>query len=377
MALSESIICTVRSLLKNKDDRTATSDIYKHLYNYYTSSDIIDHYYESMKQLDKSSLDEEYQWIIFDAFHITTNVTFYNFEFRDKLCHVWLPIYESTLKELLSTQYEHEHLNSIKYIISNMIEMQQTFETKYHIIKRETQFENFNQKSQYFKIIKLVLPLLINPNILKQIENDHQNNIQLKWKQNNPLNTLNATPIYTLWIILKLIIMFIKTNEDCLTSVKHDQNIKNILLKSIKLIKDDNPLKLSIYTNLALLLNEDDIKNELDDPKEIIIALVANFKKGHYSVQENSETTNENEDCNDVDLRLSTNGVHIIDILAALRGIYILMKQIVFCIEHIKSVHKLLCGVSTILIRKLFPLRNRRFSNFSIFVFSHTLLSVF
>jgi hypothetical protein len=107
--------------------------------------------------------------------------------------------------------------------------------------------------------------------------------------------------------------MFIETDGDSLTIIKHDENIKNILLKSIKLISNNNPVKLSIYVILAFLLNEDNIKNGINLPKDIIIALSTNIKKYAESNDEDSNSKDEYSG-------LLTNGVYIIDELIALKG---------------------------------------------------------
>jgi hypothetical protein len=197
-----------------------------------------------------------------------------------------------------------------------MIQMQQTSENMNHFIEQETQFQNFAQKAEYFKIIQMVLPLIINPDIIERLENADHTKIKLEWEPNHPLNTTDITPTFILWIIFKLILMFIETDGDSLTMIKHDENIKNILLKSIKLISNNNPVKLSIYVILAFLLNEDNIKNGINLPKDIIIALSTNIKK--YA-----ESNDEDPNSKDEYSGLLTNGVYIIDILIALKGRFI------------------------------------------------------
>jgi hypothetical protein len=295
MSPLDSIIEEVQFLINNEDDETTIKNIYKLLFDYYTSLEVINDFEQAVKQLDGGTLPENYQWLLFNSFRIITDNTFYNNELRDKLCQFWLPIYQSMFEQLLSkeTSTGHLPLNAIKYLITNMIQMQQTSENMNHFIKQETQFQNFIQKDEYFKIIQTLSPLVINPDIIERLENTDHTKIKLEWEPNHPLNTTDITPTFTLWIIFKLILMFIETDGDSLTMIKHDENIKNILLKSIKLISNNNPVKLSVCVILAFLLNEDNIKNGINLPKDIIIALSTNIKKYAESNDEDPNSKDE------------------------------------------------------------------------------------
>lgn len=104
--------------------------------------------------------------------------------------------------------------------------------------------------------------------------------------------------------------MFVKTDGDCLTMVKHDKNIKTTLINSLKQIKNNLTVKLSLYAALALIMNEEDVKNEIEDPKHIIIILINSINEG---------LANESK----LDT-FSISGVHIIDLMIGLKGIFIL-----------------------------------------------------
>ncbi|CAF3818451.1 unnamed protein product [Rotaria sp. Silwood1] len=313
MSSLSSIIETFK-VYSEKHKKFTDADLCKLLCNYYTSSDVVNHYQQAIKQLDTKPLNENYQWLLFTGFRSLTTSFFYNDELRDKLCHFWLPKYEYMLKELLPNQANdiqekytnHLRLNAIKYLITNMITMQQTLESSIHLLKTYGQFQNFSQKDQYLSIIKLISPLIINEHFLEGVKNDDYTNIKFKWNGNDPLNTINVKPTIVLWIILKLIIHFIKTDGNCLTDIKYNTNIKEILLKSMRQIEDNHPIKISAYVVLTLLINEDDIKNEINDPNQIISVLVGN--------------ANQTVDNADQSSQFSNNGVYIIDLMIALKG---------------------------------------------------------
>ncbi|CAF1359622.1 unnamed protein product [Rotaria sordida] len=317
-----SSLSSIIEIYSEKHKKFTDPDLCKLLCNYYTSSDVVNDYQQAVKQLDIKPLNENYQWLLFTGFHVLTSSAFYNDELRDKLCHFWLPKYESMLKELLPIEAtkikqkdtDHLQLNAIKYLITNMITMQQTLESLIHLLKTYGQFQNFSQKDEYLSIIKLISPLLINEHFLESIKNDDYTNIKFKWKANDPLNTINVKPTVVLWIILKLIITFIKTDEDCLTAIKYNTNVKEVLLKSMRQIKDNHPIKIPAYAVLTLLINEDDIKNEINDPNQIISVLVDN--------------ANQTVD-NDESSQFSSNGVYIIDLMIALKGILLKILTLV------------------------------------------------
>jgi len=321
MSLLNSIINKVK-LSSKKANVITDGDLFKFLFDYYTSKDVIDDYQQAVNQLDKTPLNENYQWLLFTGFRIIITSAFYNYQFREKFCQFWLPIYESMFKKFLSKKIieeeekeekEYLSLNAIKYLITNLIEIQQTLESTIHFIKSYTIFQNFSHKDQYLTIIKMIIPLLINKYIIQGIKNDDNNNkIKLQWNSNNYSNTNNVTSTFIFWIILKFIIIYIKSDHDCLISIKYNTNLKNILLKSMKQIKDDNTIKISAYALLTLLINEDDIKYQINNPNDIIKILVNNV---------NQIFDNNN---NSLDSKVTINGVYIIDLMMALKGNIIL-----------------------------------------------------
>ncbi|CAF4966475.1 unnamed protein product, partial [Rotaria sp. Silwood1] len=306
MSSLSSIIETFK-VYSEKHKKFTDADLCKLLCNYYTSSDVVNHYQQAIRQLDTEPLNESYQWLLFTGFRSLTSSFFYTDELRDKLCQFWLPKYEYMLKELLphpandiQDKYpNHLRLNAIKYLITNMITNQRTIESSIHLLKTYGQFQNFSQKDQYLSIIKLISSLLINEHFLEGVKNDDYTNIKFKWNGNDPSNTINVKPTIVLWIILKLIIHFIKTDENCLIDIKYNTNIKEILLKSMRQIEDNHPIKTSAYAVLTLLINENDIKNEINNPNQIISVLVDNV---------------------DQSSRFLCNGVYIIDLMIALKA---------------------------------------------------------
>ena len=175
MSLLSSVIEKFK-LLSSQKNVITDGDLFIVLFDYYTSSDVIDDYEEAVKQLDKKSLNENEQWLLFTGFQVLITSACYTDQFRDKLCLFWLPIYQSLFKQLLSKPQEDDlSLNGIKYLITNLIEIQQTFESTIHFIKTYSQFQNFSHKDEYLSIIKILLPLLINGYIIKYIKNDDYN----------------------------------------------------------------------------------------------------------------------------------------------------------------------------------------------------------
>ncbi|UJR32450.1 hypothetical protein I4U23_019912 [Adineta vaga] len=287
--------CTKDNQIGDHDD-----DLYNLIFDYYISPDAVEHFTQAIHQLDStSSLEENYQWFLFIGFNAAMDIGYYDGKHRDILCHFWLPIYEVLLNEFI----ENLSFNAIKYILSNLIRMQITIESlAENFMKQELQFRNLNQKNEYLSIIKILLPLLINENFLQNLQNDNYSTIDLRWDANTYSNTQEITSTYISWILLKLLLMFIKTDGNCFTMIKHDLYITNNLCQSIRLVDDQHPIKLSLYIILALVINE----NEIQDFKDILPVLVDHIKKINYLNGNISSFSN--------------NGVYDIDLLIALKG---------------------------------------------------------
>ncbi|CAF1191145.1 unnamed protein product [Adineta steineri] len=289
------------------------AELYNLVFNYYISLDVINNYNQAVQQLDTTRLNDTYAWLLFTGFNAATDPSYYNIERRDTFCNFWLPKFESLLNKLLSSETNETReifpCNGIKYIFSNLIRIQTTTEyiTDYHI-RQDMQFNMFVHRDDYFTIINIVLPLLIDENILKSIENNDHTKNDLHWEPNDSTNTQDITSTFMIWIVLKLFIIFIKTDDDYLIEMGKDEHIKEILLKSIKSIDDDNnnPIKSSLYTILAFLINEDDINHGIDNPKEISDALIYNIKECCDVGGDTGEFIH--------------NGVHINDLLLALKA---------------------------------------------------------
>ncbi|CAF1159146.1 unnamed protein product [Adineta steineri] len=282
-------------------------ELYNFLFNYYISLDILNDYIQAIQQLDRTILNDNYKWLLFTGFNSIIDLNYYNNERRDILCKFWLSKYEWILKKLLlsSSKTSSLPLNGIKYLLTNIIRIQITIENiTNHLMTQDIRFYNFNLKNEYLSIIKIILPLLINKKILNNIENDL--NIQFNCDLNHYSNTKDIKSIYIIWIILKILLMFITTDEDCLIIIKSHQIIKNSLLKSIQLIKNNNSIKLSYYVILTFLINDNDIKNKINHPKEICNIFI--------------RTILQINDFNNDDFTFTNNGVHIIHLLIALKA---------------------------------------------------------
>ncbi|UJR11447.1 hypothetical protein I4U23_015626 [Adineta vaga] len=307
-------LTTLIKKISSKNNQISNVDLYNEIFHYYTSSDVLDDYEQALRQLDKTSLSNTDNWLLFRLFHMTTDRFYYTNEQRNKLCQFWLPTYESLFEQLLPEKkslhiedcIEHERLVVIKYLVMNMIEMQKISTSIQHVFKEELQFENFIQKNEYFRIIQLILPILNNSDIIQRLEKDNFTTIKFECHSNDLSNTFNTKTSFVVWIILKLTMIFIKTDTDCFTIAKHNQMIKHILFSSMKKIKTNDAIKLSFYVLVGLLFNEDDIKNEIDKPLEIIKTLMMNIKQIINSKVENNNFSNY--------------GIHILDMLLALKA---------------------------------------------------------
>ncbi|CAF0828803.1 unnamed protein product [Rotaria sp. Silwood1] len=257
--------------------------------NYVTSSHCVDGYVAAVKRLNSTSTSDYDRLLLFDIFNFIIDNILYTEEFRKEFCsHFWLPKYENLLKELLPTTEVigkdhdiHFRPNVIKYLITNLVNMQLTTESAFRPLQRPV--HNFELKDEYLPIIKMVLPWFSDSYILEGlIKNDSDNDygtIPFRWDDNYYENTTETLTItFVTWTILQLILMFINTDGDCLAEVKHNTEMKKILLQLMNQIKNDNPIKLCIYNVLALLLDEKDIKNEVSFTKEIISTLITSIR---------------------------------------------------------------------------------------------------
>ncbi|CAF1459017.1 unnamed protein product, partial [Didymodactylos carnosus] len=244
------------------------------------SSDGIIDYLEAVKRLDTTLLSERDKFLLFTNFNYILENTRYTTEFQKEFVTLWVPKYEHMLKELLSVaaaakEDEGLQLNAIKYLVTNLILMQRTIEPEENYSSRG-QTNNFALKDEYSVIIEMLLPLLTNRHILKDLMEGESggHHAELSVLYNDIDSTTGVTATFVIWIVLKLILMFINVNGDCLTYAKHDKKLKETLLELMKQINDDNPIKVSIYNILALLMSEQDIKNELSNAKAIIGTLI-------------------------------------------------------------------------------------------------------
>ncbi|CAF1400596.1 unnamed protein product [Didymodactylos carnosus] len=240
------------------------------------SSDGIIDYLEAVKRLDTTLLSERDKFLLFTNFNYILENTRYTTEFQKEFVTLWVPKYEHMLKELLSVaaaakEDEDLQLNAIKYLVTNLILMQRTIEPEENYSSRG-QTNDFVLKDECSVIIKMLLPLLTNRHILKDLMEGES--AELKVLYNNINSTTGVTATFVIWIVLKLILMFLNVNGDCLTYEKQDEKLKETLLELMKQINDDNPIKVSIYNILALLMSEQDIKNELSNAKAIIGTLI-------------------------------------------------------------------------------------------------------
>ncbi|CAF2712747.1 unnamed protein product [Rotaria sp. Silwood2] len=252
-------------------------------------------YLEAINQLDSISLNERSKFLLFDSFNFIINNNLYTEDFRTKFCRdFWLSKYKQILKEMLikTTEQINEtflRLNAIKYLITNLIQMQRKTESNFMFSKG--QIENFALKDEYLPIIMMLLPWFSNSYILKNLmkNNDEPEKKIFQLNKNYSNNTKDGVTIpFVTWTILKLILMFINANGDCLAYIKHDKSVKEILLKLLSQIKEYTSIKVYIYNILGLLFDEKDIQNEPSITKEIIMALITYIRNIHEEVIEDS-----------------------------------------------------------------------------------------
>ncbi|CAF3189832.1 unnamed protein product, partial [Rotaria sp. Silwood2] len=179
-------------------------------------------YLEAINQLDSISLNERSKFLLFDSFNFIINNNLYTEDFRTKFCRdFWLSKYKQILKEMLikTTEQINEtflRLNAIKYLITNLIQMQRKTESNFMFSKG--QIENFALKDEYLPIIMMLLPWFSNSYILKNLmkNNDEPEKKIFQLNKNYSNNTKDGVTIpFVTWTILKLILMFMNTNEDC------------------------------------------------------------------------------------------------------------------------------------------------------------------
>ncbi|CAM4883214.1 unnamed protein product [Rotaria socialis] len=167
-------------------------------------------YLKAIGQLDSASVNKHNELLLFDAC-------------RD----FWLSKYKIILKEIPPSATKEKvdegplSLNSIKYLITNLIRMQRTTERDYKFSKG--QLENFSLKKEYAPRLQMLLPWLSNSCIL-------QNLMEL---------------------------------DDSSTDKKMFRQIKN-----------GTYIKLYIDNILGLLLDAKDIQNDTGASKEIIMILI-------------------------------------------------------------------------------------------------------
>ncbi|CAF1140230.1 unnamed protein product [Rotaria sp. Silwood1] len=210
------------------------------------SSDGIYDYLEAINQLDSKSLDERSKFLLFDSFNFIISNDLYTEDFRTKFCRdFWLFKYKQILKEVLPNIIEQVNktslpLNAIKYLITNLIQMQRKAGSNSMFSKG--QIENFALKDEYLPIIMMLLPWFSNSYILKNLmeSNDDLEEKIFQLNKNYLNNTKdNVTITFVTWTILKLILMFINANGDCLAYIKYDQSVKEILLKLLTYLQHD------------------------------------------------------------------------------------------------------------------------------------------
>ncbi|CAF0816872.1 unnamed protein product [Rotaria sordida] len=277
------------SNLKHNRDNQLLFDTFA---QYMTSSHGVSRYLEAVKRLNIRSTSECDSILLFNIFNLIINNILYTEQFRTIFCsNFWLPMYEHLLKGLLPTAAvigeENDiylKLNVIKYLITDLVNMQPTVERLFTLLQRPV--ENFALKDEYLSIIKMLLPWFSNPHILKGIwKNDMDNDygtIPFEWDNNFDENTTKTLTItFVTWAILQLILFFINANSDCLTEVKHNTDMKEILLQFLNQIKNGNPIKLLVYNILAPLLDEKDIQNETSFTKEIITTLIDSIRNAN------------------------------------------------------------------------------------------------
>ncbi|CAF3736175.1 unnamed protein product [Rotaria sp. Silwood1] len=259
------------------------------------SSDGTYDYLEAINQLDSKLLDERSKFLLFDSFNFIISNDLYTEDFRTKFCRdFWLFKYKQILKEVLPNIIEQINktslpLNAIKYLITNLIQMQRKAGSNSMFSKG--QIENFALKDEYLPIIMMLLPWFSNSYILKNLmeSNDDLEEKIFQLNKNYLNNTKdNVTIAFVTWTILKLILMFINANGDCLAYIKYDQSVKEILLKLLSQIKERTSIKVYIYNILGLLLNEKDIQNETNITKEIIMTLISYIRNIHEEITEDN-----------------------------------------------------------------------------------------
>ncbi|CAF3694155.1 unnamed protein product [Rotaria sp. Silwood1] len=259
------------------------------------SSDGTYDYLEAINQLDSKLLDERSKFLLFDSFNFIISNDLYTEDFRTKFCRdFWLFKYKQILKEVLPNIIEQVNktslpLNAIKYLITNLIQMQRKAGSNSMFSKG--QIENFALKDEYLPIIMMLLPWFSNSYILKNLmeSNDDLEEKIFQLNKNYLNNTKdNVTITFVTWTILKLILMFINANGDCLAYIKYDQSVKEILLKLLSQIKERTSIKVYIYNILGLLLNEKDIQNETNITKEIIMTLISYIRNIHEEITEDN-----------------------------------------------------------------------------------------
>ncbi|CAF1364740.1 unnamed protein product [Adineta ricciae] len=294
--------------LPEADGPTDNVELYNEIFDYYTSDEVMEHYDKALRQLDKTSMDDTNNSLLFRLFHMATDRTYYHEEQQDKFCQFWLPTYEFLFEQLLPNQsdgedlIERERLVVIKYLVTNMIEMQKTSE----IQQCELQFKNFRHKNEYFTILKLILPLVSNSDLIGRLEQDNFATIILEYQSNTLENTVDITPTFAIWIILKLLIMFIRTDNDCLFMIKKDPNIKHILFTSLQHIHANDAIKLALCVAVGLIVNEHDLNSDTHKPIEMITTLMKTIQTILASSVDEAN--------------YSRYGIHIVDLIVALKA---------------------------------------------------------
>ncbi|CAF3697449.1 unnamed protein product [Rotaria sp. Silwood1] len=223
------------------------------------SSDGTYDYLEAINQLDSKLLDERSKFLLFDSFNFIISNDLYTEDFRTKFCRdFWLFKYKQILKEVLPNIIEQINktslpLNAIKYLITNLIQMQRKAGSNSMFSKG--QIENFALKDEYLPIIMMLLPWFSNSYILKNLmeSNDDLEEKIFQLNKNYLNNTKdNVTIAFVTWTILKLILMFINANGDCLAYIKYDQSVKEILLKLLSQIKERTSIKIPFAQEMQI-----------------------------------------------------------------------------------------------------------------------------
>ncbi|CAF1137492.1 unnamed protein product [Adineta ricciae] len=284
------------SCTKDNEIGEQNHDLYDLVFDYFISSDIVEHFTHAIRQLDTTSpLDESSQWLLITGFNAAMDIGYYDNKHRDRFCEFWLPKYEVLLQEFI----ESLSLHAIKYILSSLIQIQITIENlAENFMRQELEFCNLQQNSEYLSIIQTVLPLIIKENFLQNLHADDYSQIDLRWDA----DVEQMTSSFISWLIFKILLMFTNTDGDCFTMVKRNLVIKNILFGAAQLIDDQHPVKLALRVIIVSIINESEIQN----PKETIDILIENIKKINYLHGNKSSFSN--------------NGVYDIELLIGLKG---------------------------------------------------------